>query len=241
MYETEDEETNTIIDMMTGYGNKQKVTALMRKYGYYDVFPLEKFARPDKALYETIRGMHMKYGSPYVTFDGFYNFLGFGEEYAALYTPNHRLHINNCDSVKVILQPRGNGQKKRQKDSSSSKTLIAIDDRQSYLHNKRIAELAHAKQMQRDGFIKLSAKVARDATFNKVKGNSYGKLYTTGGTFENEAHSVIAPELCEEFITSYISKVDTNDDHYRKIISSLYNGYFEKYQDKEEAKRWLKN
>ena len=136
--------------MMSGYGDKLKVTKLMRKYGYYDVFPLEKFAKPDKALYETIWEMHTKYGSPYVTFDGFYNFLGFGEEYAALYTPNHRLHINNCDSVKVTMQPRVAPHPKKTKDSVSSKKVIAINDWQSYLHNKWIAELAHAKQMQRD-------------------------------------------------------------------------------------------
>lgn len=126
---------------MSGYGDYKRISKLLREYGYYKAFPMELFAEPDKALYETIWELNMKYGTPYVTFDKRYNFMGYGKETPAMYTPDHKEHINNFDSILIKMEkipaPVRKAPLPRPADSSSWVALLLFLISQSQNESKQ--------------------------------------------------------------------------------------------------------
>lgn len=81
-----------------------------------------------------------------------------------------------------------------------------------------LAELAHIQQRQRDGALKNYGKTILDGPLKLM-----GKNYTTKGTYEHEAHSIIQPKIVEEYNKDY--------DKYK----GSYDVQIEKWNDQWDA------
>ncbi|EKD25304.1 MAG: hypothetical protein ACD_80C00086G0002 [uncultured bacterium (gcode 4)] len=72
----------------------------------------------------------------------------------------------------------------------------------------RLAELSHSKQFQKGH---MTLRMIKDMIMLIKAGWNGRKLYEKKWSIEYEAHKIIQPELINEFIEMYISKIDTTD------------------------------
>ncbi len=241
LYKTDDWETNVILNMMSGYKEKNEFQKLLQKYGQ-DRIKIDMQSKPDPALYKTIWQMHQKYGNPHITFRGSYVnyetkarnvFLGTKEnvhentrERYDLW--DNEIRLQNIDSIKLDFSSD-------KTNDSNFKSMIYTTDggslpsawyenSQRYLINKWIAEISHAKQNVDGGTIKM----ALDGTWSYIASwFRYKKTYHQQWAQEYKAHSVIEPELVKEFIDLYCKNADHTNGDVCLFIAMLHNGYFD--------------
>lgn len=72
----------------------------------------------------------------------------------------------------------------------------------------RIAELSHAKQYQEENMI---GRIFADGVMRINNNFRYKRMYEQKGTIEYEAHKIIEPQIINEFLELYASKMDTTN------------------------------
>lgn len=106
----EDQETNDIVNLMSGKISKEEFLILMNSHGQKcsdaDI-EREHICECDEGLYNAIRHMQTKYGNPTISFDGdFYNrATKKNEPERARFIPQgNAINILQLDSIKLLFQ-----------------------------------------------------------------------------------------------------------------------------------------
>jgi TPR repeat protein len=191
IYSMNDAETTTILNLMAGKADDKSLNALLKRYGYTEEISRNAIAQFDPALYSMIWYFHEKYGAPNVSLKhGFINPLTWEEEYDRAMFEGvsntiflHHIHEDpliftlpdaayNVWINTVAINPVGDYQafiKKSKEDRELRRTQTTRShqeqwaiDRQRYLLNKWIAELAHSRQQQEQWAIRLGINVLED-------------------------------------------------------------------------------
>jgi len=100
-----DQETNDIIELMSGKISQEHFDALLARHGYTnDSLKVDTLISPDEALYNTILEMQTKYGNPKISFSGnFRNYeTGENEPSRARFNPaTNTIKAHQLDSVMI--------------------------------------------------------------------------------------------------------------------------------------------
>lgn len=166
LYRTDDRETNTILNMMSGYTEQAEIQRLIDKYGDGKIC-IDSISLPDPALYKTIWKMHQKYGNAHIKFRGNYtnldhaikNFFFSPHEKLPLYEHkrarynvlNNTMHLYNLDSISLNFSHCTNELKKKyamvyEVEDDGQLPVSSIRDEKRYLINNWMMELTHAYQ-----------------------------------------------------------------------------------------------
>ena len=86
----------------------------------------------------------------------------------------------------------------------------------------RLAELSHAKQYQEKGMMR---RVIKDGVTWIQDDFQYKELYNQKWTIEYEAHKIIEPEIINEFLELYASKIDTTDAQQVTKADIIFNRF----------------
>lgn len=166
--------------------------------------------RKDSVMYKTIWKMHTKYKNPKITLVD-----KFDKE-------NTRADYDfSSDNIRL-------------------KKNIWENFNQSYYIESRLAELAHAYQLRRDGAKTYIEKSLKDESLIKANGGVYDDLYSIPWTMEYEAHQIIEEKLKKEFIDTYLSFSDTNNIQHLYKNLALNAWFFEWYDTQKKSLIYFK-
>ena len=240
LYATEDTETNTIMDLLSGFVDKEEFNKLMHKYWYDSTIHIDSLVEPDPVMYRVIWEMHQKYGNPYVTLSqASKHMITWKEKFdrAAFDGPTNTIDLHKLDSLKIdFLSIPERYLNDVYNNNDVTLPVSTNKDRQRYLINNRIAELSHSFYRLQDWPIRNAIDATRDYVLVKGKDSM---LYERPWAYEYNAHKVTQPKLTQEFINLYTKYSDVNNSSVQYKIWLFYNWYFDHYRDLAKAEEWL--
>lgn len=234
-----DQETNDIIELMSGKISQEHFDALLARHGYTnDSLKVDTLISPDEALYNTILEMQTKYGNPKISFSGnFRNYeTGENEPSRARFNPaTNTIKAHQLDSVMIKFH-NINKIEKLNRDHVWWFQWFNPDTRQQYLLNNRIAELAHAKQLQERWLIKWS--IDRDIDYLR-SWFDYDKTYGMPWTEEYQAHKEYEPALVQELIKTYKKYSGDASNSNLRTLAKFNCWFFENFKDEQQGYEYL--
>lgn len=257
LFSHEDKTTTDILDFMSGNIAKNQLYDLLVDHGYQqDSLKNIIMREDDEAMHNAIREMHEKLGNPKVKFKWDYkNYINifwnkflpesrhlevWQNERARYNFNTNTILIYNLDSSHAninLTTYRGQEERYALDQKDGRLPLLENDaDFQRMMVNNRVAELSHAYQNKKQGFIKLQIDIAKD--FVVCKGD-YSQTYNYKDMVEYEAHEIYEPVIIKNFINRYLKYADIDDPDVAYKIARFYSGYFENYRDYELSQKWL--
>lgn len=257
-YQTDDFETNMILDLMSWCADKKAFNTILHKYWYKEIIDIDAICHKDMALYRSIRELHQAHGNPHITiWKTFRNPFTDEEnpERAFFDWLRNRINIHNIHDKQITFETPNKAYYEDVFQSSQGKLPRSWKENwQRYLINNRIAELAHSVQLQKMWWIKMGIDMwcdeistvttptqleLKDPTHRFDWINNHDVLYDKKGSIEYEAHTIIEKQLIYELIETYKKYADIRDPLVQYQLWIFYNWYFDKLNDPKIAETWL--
>lgn len=198
---TPDKETADIMKMIGWFSSKQEIEKILVDNGMRKTDSKYIVLQPDTILYETIQELQKKYGNVKISFT---RPKSIDESYDGHFSKRKntiQIHLKNIiENIK-----------------NSKNCMVSF---QGEMLDIKLMEMSHKKQD-----ITFKKKWNDFRTFIKV-GFDYDEMYDTEGTIENEAHEILEPQIINEFLEIYASKIDTTNTY--KVGKADF--YFERYE-----------
>ncbi len=193
-----DQKTAVITKVMGGFASKAEIEKMLVDNGLKKTDAKYISFEPDILLYKTIQELSNKYGNPKITF-----------KRPKLVQEKYDGHFTkHSNTIKINLKRLIN-KIKNDKNISFQREIVDI----------RLIEMSHGKQT-----ITMKKKI-RDLKIFIKNGFDYDKMYDTKWTIEYEAHTILQPEVIDEFMEDYISKIDTTNDQEIKRAEFIFDRY----------------
>lgn len=241
LYATQDAETNTILNLLSGFADKWELNALLRKYWYDSLIDIDNLIKLDPAMYKAVYQIHQANGAPNITLSqAARDIITWKEDFdnASFSWLWNRIDLLKLDSLKINFVNIPQWYLEDVYNNDDVSLPIATDkDRQRYLLNKFIAEMCHSVVRKKDWPIRNWIDAVIDLAKHWFKHDSM--FYHIPWTYEYEAHTIIQPELVKQFIEIYKKNSDLKNPDVQYQIWLFYNGYFNHYKDLSEAEKWL--
>ncbi len=234
-----DQETNDIIKLMSWKISQNEFDWLLLRHGYMnDTVKIDELIQADEAMYKTILEIQTMYANPKISFSWFFKNLETweNEPNRARFNPfTNTIKSHQLDSVMIKFDNVYN-KENFMVEHTNGLSWLWVDTWQKYLLNNRIAEIAHAKQLQERWLIKM----AIDGTIDYITSwFDYGKTYEVDGTEEYEAHKIYEPQLIKQFIEIYEKYADKESDVCLWNLSKFNSWFFDTFQDEEKALTYM--
>lgn len=231
------QETNDIINLMSGKISQQDFNALLARHGYKNTtINIEKLIKPDEALYKTILEIQTKYTNPTISFSGsFYNIETGKDEPER---PRHNMFTNamqlhQLDAKILQFKTMNQEDKFRTEHMFWLKSFLksyAQETRQRYLLNNRKTETTHMREIKEEWATAVWFDLLAEwicSWFN------WKKMYNTKWDVEWRAHIIYEPELIKDIIETYKKYADLENPEQVFMLAKFYGGFFTLYE------KWL--
>ena len=235
-----DQETNDIIELMSGKISQEHFDAMLARHGYInDTIKIDTLIQADEALYKTILEMQTKYTNPKISFGwSFRNYETWENEpdRARFNSVTNTIKSHQLDSI-MIKFDNINKIEKINREHTWSLQWFSPDTWQKYLLNNWIAEISHSKQLKERGVIKMWIDCAIDyvqSWFN------YERTYIMPWAEEYQAHGIYEPLLVQEFIETYKKYSDPTANATLWNLAKFNAWFFKEYKSNQKAYDYLK-
>jgi len=224
-----DQETNDIINLMSGKITQEDFDALLARHGYKNTnINIEKLIKPDEALFKTILEIQTKYTNPTISFSGsFYNIETGKDEPER---PRHNMFTNAMQLHQLdakILQFKTMTQEDKFWTEhmfwlKSFLKSYAQETRQRYLLNNWKMETTHMKQIKEKWAIAVWFNLLGDYIWSWFNSK---KMYKTLWGIDYVAHMVYEPEVIQDIITTYKKYADLENPEHVFMLAKFYGGF----------------